>query len=151
MTVQKQAYNGTTGYQEQQGKKADLKGDDLDEVVQSADMASDLHPEKYGIKRTLKGMENINGSNAYVLDVVNGKGKKSVEYYDAASGLLVRKVISSGEKSQTSDYSDYKEVPGTNGYKVPYKVSESGTGAPSITETVTTVEVNKGVADTEFN
>jgi len=150
-TVQKQVFNGTKGYQEAQGQKADLAGDDLDEVIQDADITMDLHPDKYGIKRTLKGMESVNGSNAYVLDVVNGKGKKSAEYYDAADGLLVRKVQGEGEKTQTSDYADYREVPGTNGYKVPYKVTESGAGNPTITEQVQTVEVNKGIMDTEFD
>ena len=151
MTVQKQVFNGTKGFQEAQGRKADITGDDLDEVIQDADIAMDLHPEKYGIKRTLKGMESVNGSNAYVIDVVNAKAKKSVEYYDAANGLLVRKVHGAGEKVQTSDYTDYREVPGTNGYKVPYKVTESGAGNPTITEEVQSVEVNKGIADGEFN
>jgi zinc protease len=151
MTVQKQVYNGTKGYQEVQGNKADITGEDLDEIVEQADIVSDLHPEKYGIKRTLKGMEDVNGSKAYVIEAVNNKGKKSTEYYDATSGLLVKKIQGEGDKVQTSEYSDYREVPGTGGYKVPYKVSQASPGAPTITETVTTVEVNKGVADTEFN
>ena len=109
----------------------------------------DLHTEKYGIKRTLKGIENVNGSDAYILDIVNGKGKKSTEYYDAANGLLVKKISGEGEKQQISEYSDYREVPGTNGYKVPYKVSETA-GGQTFAATVESVEVNKGVADTEF-
>ena len=151
MTVQKQVFDGTKGYQEQQGQKAPIAGDDLDEITQEADIASDLHGDKYGVKRSLKGMEAVNGSNAYVVDVVNAKGKKSVEYYDAASGLLVKKIQGEGDKLQTSEYSDYREIPGTNGYKVPYKVTESGAQMPVITETVTAVDVNKGIADTEFN
>jgi zinc protease len=151
MTVQKQVFNGTKGYQEAQGHKADLAGDDLDVIKEQADLYSDLHPEKYGIKRTLKGMEKVNGSNAYILEAVNAKGKKSTEYYDAASGLLVKKVQGEGDKVQTSEYSDYREVPGTGGYKVPYKVSESAPGSPTISETIKSVEVNKGIADAEFN
>ena len=131
------------------GQKADITGDDLDEIIQGADMAVDLHTEKYGIKRTLKGIENVNGSDAYILDIVNGKGKKSTEYYDAANGLLVKKISGEGEKQQISEYSDYREVPGTNGYKVPYKVSETA-GGQTFAATVESVEVNKGVADTEF-
>ncbi len=150
MTVQKQVFDGAKGYAEEQGKKRDLAGEDLDEIMQSADIAVDLHSQKYGITRKLKGMESVNGSNAYVLEVTNGKGKKSTEYYDAANGLLVRKVQGEGEKAQTSEYSDYREVPGTNGYKVPYKVSEAATGSPTITEAVQSVEVNKGVGDEEF-
>jgi len=151
MTMQKQVFNGTTGYQEQQGQKADMTGDDLDEIKQDADITVELHPEKYGIKRTLRGMENVNGSNAYILDVVNAKGKKSVEYYDAASGLLVKKIQGDGDKSHTTDFADYREVPGTGGYKIPYKVTESATGAPTITENVETVELNKNIPDSEFN
>lgn len=149
MVAQKMVFDGTKGYQEQQGQKADVTGDDLDELVQSADIAMDLHPEKYGIKRTLKGMENVNGIKAYVLECVNAKGKKSLEYYDAASYLLVKKVQGEGEKLQTSEYLDYREVPGTNGYKLPYKVTETQ-GGQTISETVTTVEVNKGIDDAEF-
>jgi zinc protease len=151
MTLQKQVYNGKKGYQEGNGQKMDIIGDDLEEIVQGADITADLHPEKYGIKHTLKGMENVNGSNAYVLDAVNAKGKKSVEYYDAASGLLVKKIQGEGDKMQTSEYGDYREVAGGNGYKVPYKVTESAPGTPVLSETVTTVEVNKGIPDTEFN
>ena len=149
MTYQKQVYNGTKGFQEAQGKKADITGDDLDELIQGADMAADLHTEKYGIKRALKGMENVNGSDAYVLDIINGKGKKSIEYYDATSGLLLKKISGEGEKQQISEYSDYREVPGTNGYKVPYKISETA-GGQTFAATVETVEVNKGIADSEF-
>jgi zinc protease len=151
MTLQKQVFDGSKGYQEGRGQKKDLTGDDLEEVVQDADMATDLHPEKYGIKRTLTGMEDVNGSKAYVVAVVNGKGKRSTEYYDATTYLLVRKVQGEGDKMQTSDYADYREVTGTKGYKVPYKVTESGSQMPTITENVQSVDVNKSIPDTEFN
>lgn len=149
MTVQKQVYDGTTGYQEQQGQKADITGDDLEEIKMGADITADIHPEKYGVKRTLTGMENVNGSNAYIIEAVNGKGKKSTEYYDVTSGLLVRKMQGEGEKMQTSDYTDYKEVPGANGYKVPYRVTET-VGSQSFSETVQSVEVNTNIPDSEF-
>jgi len=150
MSLQKQVYNGTKGYQEVQGKKADIEGDNLENIIMGADMTIDLHPSKYGIKRTLKGMEEVNGSKAYVLEVVNGKGKKSTEYYDANSALLVKKVIGEGETTQTSEYRDYKEVPGTMGYKLPYTVIETAEGQ-TFTQTVTDVIVNKGIPDSEFN
>ncbi len=149
MVVQKQVFDGTKGYQEQQGKKAEITGDDLDELVRSADIAMDLHPEKYGIKRTLKGIETVDGNKLYVINMVDGKGKKSVEYYDAKTYLLVRRMQGEGEKIQTSDYSDYRDVPGGNGYKLPYKVTETQ-GGQSFSEMVQTVEVNKGIDDSEF-
>jgi len=131
-----------------------MDANDLEETKAQADIYIDLHPEKYGIKRTVKGVEAVNGSDAYVVEAVNAKGKKTTEYYDKASGLLVKKVVTmetpQGSISQTSEYSDYKEVPGGNGYKIYYKIKESA-GPQVIAAEVQSVEINKGIPDSEFN
>ncbi len=148
-TLQKQVFDGKSGYTEGGGQKAAMAGDDLDEVMESADIAFEMHSDKYGIKRTIKGIEKVNGSDAYVMEAVNGKGKKSVEYYDVASSLLVKKISGEGEKQSITEFSDYKEVPGTGGYKVAYKVKQSQAGQV-FPLNVETVEVNKGVSDADF-
>lgn len=155
-TMQKVAFNGKTGYQEQQGQRAEMDEKDLNESTAEADIYVDLHPEKYGIKRSLKGIDQVNGAEAYVVEVVNADGKKSTEYYDSKSGLLVKKSSvetdeASGQSFSTmSEYSDYKEVPGTNGFKIPYTVKQTF-GPQSMTAKVQSVEINKGIPDTEFN
>jgi zinc protease len=155
MTFQKKVFDGTKGYQEQQGQKKDLDADEIAETKKEADLQLELHDAQYGIKRTLKGIETIEGADAYILEVVDNKGEKTTEFYDAKSGMLVRqtKVVKgpNGEMvPQTTDMSDYREVPGTNGYKVPYFMSVPA-GGMSFNLKVQKVEVNKGVADTEFN
>ncbi|HXS37576.1 MAG TPA: insulinase family protein [Flavipsychrobacter sp.] len=154
MVVQKEVLNGDKGYQEAQGQKADLTGDELEGAKQEADFQADLHPEKYGIKRTIKGMEKVNGSDAYVIEEVDAKGKKSTEYYDVQSGFLVKKTemeeTPQGSFAKTQELSDYKEVPGSGGYKVPYTVKESE-GPQAVTVQVESVEINKNIPDTEFN
>jgi predicted Zn-dependent peptidase len=153
MALQKQVYNGTKGYQEQQGQKADMSADDLEEIKVQADIYIDLHPEKYGITRKITGMEKVNGNDAYIIEVSLPKGKTMTEYYDAATGFLVKKIQTQesprGPVTQTSEYADYKEVPGTGGYKIPYTVKE-GSGAQVLTATVQSVEINKGIDDAEF-
>jgi len=148
--AQTEVYNGVKGYQESRGQRADLTADDLEEIKPEADIYADLHPEMYGIKRKVTGVENIKGSDAYVVEATNVKGKVTTEYYDVKSGLLVRKVETQqgeqGPVSQISDYSDYKEVPGGNGYKLHYTVTEN-----NITATVQSVDINKGIPDSEFN
>ena len=153
MVLQKQVYNGTTGYNEQQGQKADMSADELNEAKQEADIYADLHPEKYGVTRTIKGMDKVNDKDAYIVEVMTN-GKKSTEYYDVASGLLVKQV-STQESEQgaitiSTEFSDYKEVPGANGYKIPYTLKQSF-GPQTISGAVQTVEINKSIADTEFN
>jgi zinc protease len=155
LPIQKMAYNGAQGYQEQQGKKADLQGDDLNEIKAQADMCEEAHGKKYGVTRTLKGTEKANGKDAYVIEATDAKGKKATEYYDMASGLLVMKAQTQdgpqGPVTETSEYNDYKEVPGTNGYKLPYTVKVSTGADQGYTATVQNVEVNKSIADSEFN
>ncbi len=153
MNAQTIVFDGTKGYTAASGQHMDMKDDEIAEYKSSSDPAGDLHPEKYGIIRTLKGMEVIDGNDTYVIEAVNAKNSKSTEYYDAKSGLLVRKIQTQdspqGSVTSTTDYKDYREVPGTNGYKLPYSVTQAG-GGPTMTATVQTVEVNKGIADTEF-
>ncbi len=154
MVLQKQVFDGKKGYMEQQGQKKDLTGDEVEEIKLEADLQSDLHPEKYGIKRTLTGMETIEGADAYSVDAVDAKGKKTTEYYDTKTGLKVREIkYTKGEDGtttpQTSDYSDYREVPGANGYKVPYFFSIPGPGT-NLNIKVQSVDINKEIPDSQF-
>lgn len=155
MTLQKKVFDGVKGYEEAQGKKQELNANDIADTKQEADLQAELHTTMYGIKRTLKGVETVEGADAYVVEAIDANNKKIIEYYDDKSGMLVRqtkfeKDPQGNEVSQTTDFSDYREVPGTNGYKVPYFMSVPA-GSISFNLKVQSVEVNKGVPDTEFN
>lgn len=150
MVVNHQVFNGTSGYVEQQGNKKTMEADDIQEAKEQADIYADLHADQLGIKRTLRGIENVNGSDAYVVDAVNTAGKKTVEYYDVKTGFLVKKITTSEQGSQSVEYADYKEVPGSNGYKMPYTI-KLAMGPQVVTGKVESVEINKGIPDSEFN
>lgn len=154
MTFQKKVFDGSKGYEEAQGQKQDMDADAIAEAKQEADITAELHPEKYANKRTLKGMENVNGNDVYAVENVDAKGKKSTEYYDAKTGLLVKSVAVEEAQGQSmtivTEYSDYKEVAGANGYKIPYSIKQS-VGGQSIPAVVETVEINKNIPDSEFN
>ncbi|RYE25922.1 MAG: insulinase family protein [Sphingobacteriales bacterium] len=154
MVFQKKVFDGEKGYQEAGGQKAALAGPEISAAKQEADLYADLHPDQYKIKRTLKGMEAVNGSDAYILDVVDGEGAKSTEYYDVKSGLLIKETKSEDDGqgnmvSISTEYSNYKDVPGSGGYKIPFTLKQNG--PMPITVNVETVEVNKNIPATEFN
>ncbi|MCD6011407.1 MAG: processing peptidase [Flavipsychrobacter sp.] len=152
MNVGKSVFDGTKGYQAGGGQRKDMTEEEINEAKEEADIAADLHPEKYGIKRTLAGMEQVNGINAYKINVVDGRGKKSTEYYDAASSMLIKKIKGEGDEMETTDYADYKEVTGTNGFKVAYTITQVGGGLPvPLTFKVQTAEANTNIPDSEFN
>lgn len=152
MVAQKQVFNGTSGYLEAQGQKMPLEGDQLAEVKSQADIYADLHPEKYGIERTVSGMDKVEGEEVYVLDVVKANGSKSKEYYSKNTGYLVKSVTTQetpqGAMTATTKYGDYKEVPGT-GYWLPHSVTIEN-GPQVIPATVESVAINQGIADSEF-
>jgi zinc protease len=153
MTLQKQVLKATSGYREMQGQKANLSDDEVATLKEEADIDRDLHPEKYGVKRSIKGIEAINGADAYKVEAVNSRNKTTTEYYDVKTGLLLRKVTAvetpQGTVNQVVDYADYKEAAGGNGYKVAFTVSESGAG-PTIVAKVQSAVVNGTIADSEF-
>ena len=155
MVVQKKVFDGKKGYEEQQGQKKDLKADDIEDLKQEADLQSDLHPEKYGIKRTLTGIETIEGADAYTVDAIDAKNKKTTEYYDIKTGYKVREIqyIKSEDGTivpKTTDYSDYREVPGANGYKIPYFFSIPAGPGVNLNIKVQSVDINKQIPDSEF-
>src|SRR5690606_24046330 len=113
-----------------------------------ADIYAELHPEKYGKKYVLKGMEQIDGADVYVVEETGGKDKVT-NYYDVTTGYLVKMVQSSEQGSIVQEFSDYQEVPDAGGYKTPYAVKTT-LGPQVINVKVKTVDVNKGIADSEF-
>jgi zinc protease len=154
MVLQKKVFDGQKGYEEQQGQRAEMEGDDLNDAREQADIYAELHPDQYKTVRTLKGKEQMNGVDVYSVGVVNAAGAKSTEYYEVSTGLLLKKVSSEtapdgSSVTSTAEFSNYKEVPGSNGYKVPYTVKQSS-GPQSITANILTVEVNKSISDEEF-
>lgn len=147
MNLQRVVLNGDKGTQEFRGQKKTMSAEEVKDAQQQADMQAELHPEKYGDKYAVKGIVQVNGKDAYWVEVTNAKGKTSSQYYDVASFLLVKQ-IGAGEGDNPGsviEFSDYKEVAGANGYKIPYTLKQNGGEFK-----IQSVEVNKGIADKEF-
>lgn len=147
MNIQKTLLNGDKGYMEAQGQKHVMTPEELAENKEQADIQAELHPEKYPTKRTVKGILAVNGADAYVVEAEDTKGKKSTEFYDVATGFIVKQVGPSegGQPGQVTEFTDYREVPGSNGYKMPYTVKFMGAEFK-----IQSVDINKGISDKEF-
>ncbi|MCB0700682.1 MAG: insulinase family protein [Chitinophagales bacterium] len=152
MIAQKQVFDGTKGYMEAQGQKIPLEEDKMNEIKAQADICVELHPEQYGIKKTLTGMEKVNGEEAYVLDVVDAGGNKGNEYYSTQTGYLLKKTTTQetpqGAVTTTTEYADYKEVPGT-GYWLAHSVTLTA-GPQVIPAKVQSAAINQGIDNSEF-
>ncbi|AZJ34374.1 pitrilysin family protein [Tenacibaculum singaporense] len=139
--MQKVIFDGTKGYQEVNGQKKEMTGDELEEVKNTAAPFADK-AYKAG---TIDRIEPIDGNNAYVIK----HGKKEI-FYDVKSGLKVKEVKTAkgpqGEMKVPVVFSDYKEV---NGIKFPHKMIQKN--GPMTFEFITKeIKINEGVSDADF-
>lgn len=139
--MQKVIFDGTKGYQEANGQKKEMTGEELEKAKkESAPFADKAY--KTG---TLDRIEPIDGNNAYVIK----HGKKEI-FYDVKSGLKVKEVKTAkgpqGEIKVPVVFSDYKEV---NGIKFPHKMIQKN--GPMTFEFITKeIKINEGVSDADF-
>jgi outer membrane lipoprotein-sorting protein len=90
-------------------------------------------------------MAQVDGKDAYVLELSNEEDASTKEYFDAETGLKLKKEIASPSGPQTTSYSDYKEV---NGVKFPYSMTVSS--QVDIPFKVTDIKINSGLKDDDF-
>lgn len=150
MVVQKMVYNGSVlKMSGMQGDKEMTEGKEFESAKGNVGLCPEMNYAKNGYQLTVKGIEQVDGKDAYVLEVVKGEST-TTEYYDVASGLKVKSISTSegpqGPVQQTVEYGDYKEV---EGVKFPYSVNMT-TGGMAMNTTITSVEVNKPIEDTLF-
>ena len=134
----------------QMGNKVPMNDAMIEEQVISNALFNELVLKETGADLKLAGIEQINGSDAYSVEVMLSKGGKYTVYFDAASGLKVRYVkvteTPNGPITQTVDYMDYKEV---DGVMFPHTMMQQF-GPQKIELTATEVVVNQEVADDTF-
>ncbi len=149
MVMQEQKFDGTNGVASQMGQKQKLEGKDLESLKSQAGLFSEAKYQEMGYQLGLKGIELVEGKNAYQIEVTTAAGDKLTEFYDVNTGYKIRVVQSIGDGAATlvTDYGDYKEV---NGVKFPHTLTINGIAPFSIKNTVTAVEVNKGIDDSIF-
>lgn len=124
----------------QMGQKMEGDENDILQAKIQCDPLAELHLEQYGLKLHLKGIENLNGKDAYAMEVTSPNGDVSTDYYEVSSGLKLKTISikKEGDKSMTSETQilEYMEV---DGMKFPKKIKQSGGGqdATIITDTIT--------------
>lgn len=129
----------------------DMEAEEIQEALEESQMIEEMNYLMTDRKAELKGVEPVNGKDAYVVDIFNSKGEASTVYYDVASGNKVKVITTAevpemGKVTSISEFENYKSV---NGYSFPFVQKISG--AQNLTLNVETVEVNKKLSDDLFN
>lgn len=144
MELQKSVFDGSNGYNAQQGQKIELTPEEIENhKIESAYIIPELaYDKKAGLE--LSGIENFDGKDAYVL--VDGDEKS---FYDIETGLKLATAISVEAQGQTFvqtiSYGDYKAY---NGILFPEFISIDA-GFP-MEFTLNELVLDQGVSDEDF-
>ena len=146
MVVQKTLVNGDSVSISSMGQSQPVDNDTRKKVQEQAVPFPELDYLKPGYQLSLApAMENIGEKDAYAVSVTTPSGITLKEYFDAATGLKLRKETTSGNSPSSINYADYKEV---NGIMFPF--SESISQAVEIHLTIKDLKINSGLKDADF-
>ncbi len=154
-TVMKSVFDGDKGYQQQMGTKKDMTADEIAQKKVFTSLTEQLdYLTNPAFKLAVKGVQKVNGADAYQLAVTDPTGKTSTEYYDVKSKLLVKNenvtTANNASVSQIIELSDYRKV---GAVMFPYKLAmtiSAGGQEQNIVMTVTDIKINAGVTADDF-
>ena len=150
MEFQKQIFNGSEGVEVVQGQAKPLDEKRVQESIVESRIFPELAYKQLGVTIALTGLEKVGDEEAYVVEVSQPSGKKSLSYFSKASGLKLKESTNletpQGSFTQSVEYLDYQDI---DGIKFPQKATISM--GPQIMEAeVVSIELNTGVSDDTF-
>jgi hypothetical protein len=148
-----EGWNGETGW----GKDPDSGLHDISKAEQVAakrdyDFYRESRLKELFPKMALSGKTKVDDRDAYIIEATSPDGATEKLYFDAESGLLVRRdfervTIDDGIVLYEVDYDDYKDV---DGLKLPSTVRRK-TPDYTLTYRFTEIKQNVPVEDAKFN
>ena len=147
----RQVYNDGKGLFSQMGQKMPLNDDQLAGMKEAAYPFAEMMFEDLGYKTELKGVEKIEGFDAYVVALETPEGDKKTQYYAVETGLKIREMETKDAGGRTvteiTDFSDYKEI---DGIMFPHTMTVTGMMPIPMKMMVAEIKVNKGIDESVF-
>lgn len=115
--VNEQRVDGDNASMKQMGQNVPLTEEQKAAMAMSAYPFPEIYYDEMEIETELVGLEEVDGNEAFVVEVSTAAGEKSSVYFDKESKFIIRKSTSQktpqGQTvSQNVDFGDYKEVEG---------------------------------------
>ena len=142
--VVREIFNGTTSEKFGNGSPIELKADEIEQIKREAQLFANPDLKAIYPKIDYRFTDKIDGREVYLVLATTADNQRERLYFDAASGLLVRRVASAptvlGAFQYQVDYTDYKDF---GGVKLPTIVKFA---VPNIRWTRKVLEVKNNVA-----
>lgn len=150
MAVMTSVFDGKEASIKQMGQPVPVNDEQKKDMAFEATIISELAVKDMGLNAKLTGIEQIDGTDAYAVEITKPSGGKTVYYYDTNSGLKIRTSTTvkgpQGDMVQSTDLADYKAV---GGVLFPYTMTLP-MGPMKMKATAASIEVNQGIDDSEF-
>lgn len=151
MALQKRMLKGGVYTISQQGMPQGVEADDKDEMNEDAALFSEAYlPKQQGYTFTVKGIEQVDGKDAYEVAIKSPGGREVSYFYDVVSGLKVK--IASAEEGPTGKVivqTYIKAYKAFNGVQIPTALLVDQ-GQLKINIDITEVKVNQGLKSEDF-
>ena len=153
-----QGFDGTTAWsQDQAGRVTEPVTLDIARASRAADFYEPLNLKRQYAQMTVRGIERVNGRDAYVVVGIPRGDKPESLYFDTQTGFLLRKqtVLPTpiGDSPFQMDFEDYRDT--GSGVKVPFVIHMNPANsrtelAPNATLRITKVEDNTAIDSAKF-
>jgi photosynthetic reaction center cytochrome c subunit len=153
-----QGFDGTTAWsQDQAGRVTEPVKLDVGRAARAADFYEPLNLKRQYAQITVRGIEKVNGRDAYLVVGVPQGDKPESLYFDTQTGLLLRKqtVLPTpiGDSPFQTDFEDYRDT--GSGVKFPFVIHMNPANArtelaPNATLRITKVEDNVAIDNARF-
>lgn len=146
-----EAFDGASAWKRAGAKEINLKTDEAEQIKRNAQISAFADLKTVYSKLDFRFVDKIDGREVYLVTATTADNGRERLYFDAASGLLVRRVSSVptvlGAFQYQVDYSDYKDF---GGVKLPATIRYA---SPNIswTRKITEVKNNAAIDDAKFN
>jgi hypothetical protein len=152
-SVTSQGFNGTTGWIKTPTQQREMSSAELAQIKQQAELIDLLALRTQLANLRVGGRQKVNDRDAYVLVGTNANKVRERLFFDAETGLLVRRVQLNqtvlGVDPLQMDFSDYRVV---DGVKLPFaiEIASLDNAHQGQKRTVTQIKQNVPVDDVKF-
>ena len=151
--VFERGFNGQTAWEKSSRGVRDLEGTQLFYLKRYPDLFKDIKLQGQFTRLSFARKDKLDGKDVYLLVGIGVDGKGERLYFDAQTGLLVRRITSTttvvGLIPEQVDYEDYRDV---DGLKVPFTIRITAIDSFwSSTRKFTEIKLNVPVDETKFN